>query len=442
MLVVSRPYIAIDQIEEFPVETRFIKLPIQRYLELMEIETNRPQNAVINAINDPRHRFITACISRRVGKTFIANVIGSLITLMPGSSVLIIAPNYTLAGISWDLQRDFKKKFAIETVRDNAKDRVIEFTNGSFIRMAAISQVDSAVGRSYDLIIFDESAISPDGADAFNIRLRPTLDKLNSKALFISTPRGNNWFKDFFDRGFDSRYPSWVSIHADYHENPRVNLSDIEEAKETMSKSEFEQEYLAKFTSLEGQIYHIDDTCITEIEYIDPELIKVHGEEIRIREIIMGMDVGFRDPTAICVVATDWNRFYVLEDMQFSEADTSFAAARATDFVDKYKADFVYIDSASAQLRYDFAYLYDLPSVSAKKDVLPGISYVQSIVEHDRLIVDKYCNHTLNALYNYRWDSRKGLITEKAVHDDFSHMADALRYALYSHRMNVNPILH
>ena len=31
------------------------------------------------------------------------------------------------------------------------------------------------------------------------LHLRPTLDKENSKALFISTPRGrNNWFAEFW----------------------------------------------------------------------------------------------------------------------------------------------------------------------------------------------------------------------------------------------------
>ena len=73
--------------------------------------------------------------------------------------MLIISPNYTLSSISWDLQRGFIKRFGIEVERDNAKDRVIELSNGSTIRMASSNKVDSAVGRSYDLIIFDEAAL-------------------------------------------------------------------------------------------------------------------------------------------------------------------------------------------------------------------------------------------------------------------------------------------
>jgi len=68
--------------------------------------------------------------------------------------------------------------------------------------MGSLSTVDSCVGRSYDLIIFDEAALG-NGEEAFNVALRPTLDRPGAKAIFISTPRGRaNWFSKFFDRGF------------------------------------------------------------------------------------------------------------------------------------------------------------------------------------------------------------------------------------------------
>ena len=85
--------------------------------------------------------------------------------------------------------------------------------------------------RHYDLIIFDEAALA-DGRDAFNVALRPTLDKDNSKAIFISTPRGkNNWFSDFFYRGFSDEFKEWASIRATYKDNPRMSETDIAEAR-------------------------------------------------------------------------------------------------------------------------------------------------------------------------------------------------------------------
>src|SRR6056300_1643116 len=184
MLKVSDPNLELNTITKLPASTRFLKIPIENYLELIQITPNRVQNAIINGINSPDYRFITACVSRRVGKTFIANVILQVVALMPGAQVLIISPDYSLSSISWDLQRQLLDKFDVERERDNAKDRIIELSNGSLIKVASVSRVDSAVGRSYDLIIFDEAALNDSGGQAFNIALRPTLDKTSSKCIF------------------------------------------------------------------------------------------------------------------------------------------------------------------------------------------------------------------------------------------------------------------
>ena len=196
MLVVSRDDCRSDVLVEYPKDKRFIKLSIEKYLEKLGVEPIGPQIAMINAINNPKYRFVCGALSRRTGKTTIANVIGQLITLVPGTNVLIMSPNYQLSQISFEEQRKLIKKFGIEVAKDNSKDRIIELENGSTIRMGSINQVDSCVGRSYDLIIFDEAALTDDGEDAFNIALRPTLDKDGSKAIFISTPPYRDWETD------------------------------------------------------------------------------------------------------------------------------------------------------------------------------------------------------------------------------------------------------
>ena len=179
MIEASRADVETKYLMEFDDE-RFIKLPIDGYMELLDITPNTSQNAIINAVNNPKYRFICAAISRRQGKTYISNIIGQLICLVPNSHVLLMSPNYSLSQISFDLQRQLIKHFDLEVIRDNAKDKVIELSNNSTIRMGSINQVDSVVGRSYDLIIFDEAALV-DGRDAFNVALRPTLDRTTQK---------------------------------------------------------------------------------------------------------------------------------------------------------------------------------------------------------------------------------------------------------------------
>ena len=415
---------------DIPSEDRFVKLPIQGYLDLLGIEPNSSQTAIINAINNPKYRFVCAAVSRRQGKTYISNIIGQLVCLVPESHVLLMSPNYSLSQISFDLQRNLIKHFDLEVVRDNAKDKVIELSNNSTIRMGSINQVDSVVGRSYDLIIFDEAALT-DGRDAFNVALRPTLDKQNSKAIFISTPRGrNNYFAEFYYRGHSEEFPEWCSIKATYHENPRVSESDITEARKTMSASEFAQEYMADFNVYEGQVWAFNhEKCIADLKQFDTSQM----------DVFAGLDVGYKDPTAFCVFAYDWDekKYYILDEYMNSERTTEQHAIEIRKLIHKWDIDFIYIDSAAQQTRYDFAQNYDISTINAKKSVLDGIGHVAGIVDNDDLIVHQECKESLSSLDQYQWDPNPNLMKEKPKHNMASHMADAMRYALYTFETSI-----
>ena len=428
MLTISRPDVNCDAIVDFPATTRFIKLPITNYLKLLDIydTINRPQVALINAVNDPKYRFICAALARRLGKTYIANIIGQLVTLVPGSNVLIISPNYNLSSISFELQRKLIKHFDLEVARDNLKDKIIELENGSTIRMGSLSTVDSTVGRSYDLIIFDEAALGEGGEAAFNVALRPTLDKPGAKAIFISTPRGrNNWFSQFWNRGFDPNFPEWVSLQADYTENTRMAESDVAEARRSMTKAEFEQEYMASFTTYAGQIYNYSSA---DIETPATDLTG---------EAIAGCDPGYRDETAFVAIVYDHKSdcFWVVDEYLKAEKTTREHAEHFQALCTKWGIETIFIDSAAAQFASDLAYLYNLATTKAKKDVLPGIAYVQTLVQQNRLKVAPHCEHVLAMLDQYRWDDKEGLQRERPKHDKYSHMADALRYALYTYTL-------
>jgi len=425
MLEISRKDITAANLMDYDAETRYLKLPVKGYLDLLDLIPIPSQTALINAINNPKYRFVCAALSRRQGKTYISNVIGQLMALIPNTNILLMSPNYSLSQISFDLQRNLIKHFDLEVTRDNAKERIIELSNGSTVRMGSINQVDSCVGRSYDLIIFDEAALV-DGRDAFNIALRPTLDKPDSKAIFISTPRGrNNWFADFYNRGYNNEYPEWISIRASYHENPRHSRTDITEARKAMSEAEFNQEYLADFNVYEGQVWNFNhEKCVSDLSEIDTSKM----------DLFAGLDVGYKDPTAFCVLAYDWDveKYYLVDEYLDAERTTEQHATEIRKLVDKWDIDWIYIDSAAQQTRFDFAQNYDISTINAKKSILDGIGHVAGIVDNEKLIVDQRSEEALKALDQYQWDPNPNLLREKPKHNEFSHMADAIRYALYT----------
>ncbi len=459
MLRTSGP-IEMGHIIDLPSEERTIKIPIQGYMDALGITPISPQTALINAVNDPQYRFIVACLSRRVGKTFVSNILGQLVLLYPGTKVLIVAPDYTLASISWDLQQELIKKFDLETSKNNAKDRSVVLENGSEVRVASVSRIDSAVGRSYDLIIFDEAALNNDGGQAFNVALMPTLDKVGSKAIFISTPRGDNWFKEFFDRGFDDEFPEWFSIHCDYTANPRADEKAIEGARKTLSTAEFAQEYLADFVVFEGQIWGLPEEKIQDLTLFKRDVL-ANPERY---DIIGGIDIGFRDETAMCVIVViegdpdavrevevtegdititieepDYDArktlFFIVDEYYVKGVTTSVIAENIKELEDKWDIDFNFIDSAAAQMRFDLAQIYDISTINATKDKLPGIAYVAGIAENGTLVVDERCEQVVYSMNNYRWDQNSQV--EKPLHDRASHMADAIRYALYTYSIGM-----
>ena len=434
-LTISRADVTSDYIVE-NLPNRFIKISPSRYLESIGVDPIPSQIAIINAVN--RYRFVCAAISRRQGKTYIANIIGQCIALVPNSNILIMSPNYNLSTISWELQRKFIKYHMLEVEKDNAKDRVIVLETGSTIRMGSINQVDSCVGRSYDLIIFDEAALTSEGRDAFNVSLRPTLDKDNARAIFISTPRGKtNWFAEFYQRGFSDDFPEWCSIKATWRDNPRMSEEDVEDARRSMSENEFKQEYEADFNSYEGQIWSMKPENVVDPDEENEDgsykYPAFHPGEMAY-DIVSGLDLGFKDATALCVVAYDWKNelFYVVDEYWDKGKTTATYAENVQRLIDKWSIDYIYIDSAAQQTRYDFAVTYDIPTINAKKSILDGIGYIASLADNRKIFVSMHCKEVLRTFDAYRWDPNPNLIKEKPLHDDACHMADAIRYALYS----------
>ena len=68
MIEVSRQDRIPDYLLDYPAADKFLKLPVEPYMDLLGIEPLPSQVAIINAINSPKYRFICAAVSRRQEK--------------------------------------------------------------------------------------------------------------------------------------------------------------------------------------------------------------------------------------------------------------------------------------------------------------------------------------------------------------------------------------
>jgi hypothetical protein len=208
-----------------------------------------------------------------------------------------------------------------------------------------------------------------------------------------------------------------------------MSETDIAEARKSMSEAEFRQEYEADFNTYEGQIWKFNfETQVKDFSQLDTSKM----------DVFAGLDVGYKDPTAMCVIAYDWDteQYYLVDEYFDAERTTEQHAAEIQKLIDRWDIDFIYIDSAAQQTRFDFAQNYDISTINAKKSVLDGIGHVSGIIENDTMFVDQEATQSLSCLDAYQWDPNPNLMKEKPKHNMASHMADALRYALYSFQIS------
>jgi PBSX family phage terminase large subunit len=402
----------------------FFKLNIDKLCSKLPtpVQFNEAQRSMVDGLEN--NRFFVTISARRTGKSYAAAILAFAKLLEPKQQVMVVAPNFSLSSIIWDYVTDLVKQMELEVDRFNQKDKVVKLINGSTFRLLSANNRDSLVGRAANLLIVDEAAIISND-EYFTRDLRPALSTFrDSRCLWISTPRGKgNYLFTYYNRGTDDEYPDWGSTLHTWRSNPLLSEKDIEEAKRTITKAMYLQEYECEWTTTEDQIYQ----GLDEEKHINDFV----GE--RFIEVIGGLDVGYRDENCFVVVGFDGVNYYVVDEYVSRESTTSELAEIVREKQEEWSIDSIYIDSAAQQTKADFAYDYDIYCENAIKSVNDGISSLQALIEQDRLLFDTEGGaHSFSAMSSYKWNPNTD--NPKPVHDWCSHPCDAIRYAIYTHQ--------
>jgi hypothetical protein len=192
-------------------------------------------------IIDSKGRFKVLMCGRRFGKSEIAFIL-SIIHGIKKEKIAIITPEFGLAKDHYLKILSLLPKTVIKS--KNQTDLIIELkTNGS-IRFFSGNNIDAMRGGAYHLVILDEAAFIDDLQSAWENVIRPTLTDYKGKAIFISTPKGKNFFHAIYLKGLN-REESFVSFHYSSYDNPYIDKEEIDSAKENLPEAVFNQEYLA-----------------------------------------------------------------------------------------------------------------------------------------------------------------------------------------------------
>jgi hypothetical protein len=194
------------------------------------------QRSVINS----QARFIVLLCGRRWGKSLISQVV-SITEALQGKQVAYITPTYQLAKVFFD---ELIRLLPIEVADFNKSDLVVKLSTGGVIRFFTGERLDNLRGLKFHRVIIDEASFIPDLQEGWLKAIRPTLTDYKGKAIFLSTPRGKNFFYSLYLKGKQNEQ-GWESFKYTTYDNPFIDKSEIDMARNSLPEAVFNQEYLA-----------------------------------------------------------------------------------------------------------------------------------------------------------------------------------------------------
>ena len=93
--------------------------------------------------------------------------------------------------------------------------------------------------------------------DAWKEAIKPVFLVKGKKVLFISTPKGKNWFHELFQLAKSTDYTNYKAYTGSSYDTPYIAIEEIEDAKRTLPPNVFQQEYLAKFIDSGGEVFSV-----------------------------------------------------------------------------------------------------------------------------------------------------------------------------------------
>ncbi len=150
----------------------------------------------------------------------------------------------------------------------NKTERLLILVNNTRVQFFGVDKPDNIRGDNCNYMICDEYAFYKD--DVFHTVLRPMLNVAGKMVFFISTPNGLNDFYNLQQRGTSGEFPRYKYCEGLYNENPYYDLEEVEDAKITLPRPVFEQEYLAKFVGGGASLFGNFENLMIVKEWLDP----------------------------------------------------------------------------------------------------------------------------------------------------------------------------
>jgi hypothetical protein len=404
------------------------------------LEPLQPASVLKRALFDAQKAFFSdentrkvALCTRRAGKSHTAAALLIASALRTNTlNVYLTLTNKSAKSIMWPKLTEMIRQFGL-TDRCKLQESMQTITIGdSVIRLlgADLSNVaDRLRGVAYDLVVIDEAQSFNDLSlvQLCDDVIEPALLDANGSLVMIGTP-GIAPIGRFFDL---CNKQTAYSIHKwSVHDNPHIPHSVqwvktlLADRGWTESNPTYRREYCGEWViDPSKQVYKFDQRVNT---------ICGKPGDVQGWRYLIGVDFGWHDATAICVVAYTPNHpnGYVVDIWSQKHATPTVVAKQLIEMRDYYNPDKIVCDTGGLgkAILEDFKYRYQIIlSAADKTDKMAAIEMVNGDFIDKRFFIDTSCVDLHTQLSTLTWDEKYK--ENQSQHND---LCDAM---LYTHRM-------
>ena len=310
-------------------------------------------------IVEDQSRFKVLSAGRRWGKTLLGCWL-CIAYALEGKRAWWVAPTYTMALEGWRELRQIAIDYGV-IVKE--AERTIITPNGGMVSVRSADNPDRLRGAGLDFIVLDECAFIKE--QTWTEVLRPTLSDRMGSALFISTPKGYNWFQRLFEEA--QNRDGWATWTLPTSSNPLVPLSELEIAKEEVGSFLYSQEYEAQFVEATGGLIKpeyfkfYDDEIVRELDatgnFIDRRVLKYDKrrtyEDDTYKITTVDLAVSTKDTadyTVICTATITKDSDIFVEDIIRDRIEAPNLIPILQSVYNKYQPSFIGIEKTGYQL--------------------------------------------------------------------------------------------
>ncbi len=249
-----------------------------------------------------------------------------------------------------------------------------------------------------------------------------------AQLLATCNPEGpSHWFKkDIIDQAAEKEVKYWTFLMED---NPSLTEEYKNRMKKMYTGMWYKRYILGEWAVAHGLIY----------DAFDNENLYEHPQDTP-NYYCVGVDYGTSNATAAVLCGIRPNRWpqitveseYYYDSVKQGRQKTDDELARdIKNFIGYRNISAVYVDPSAASLKLELQ-RRDLPVLDAKNDVLPGIKVTSKFIAGKNLVIQKGCKTLIEVMQSYCWDPAAADRGEDKPLKKFEHIADALRYCIYS----------